>query len=179
MLDPSVYVRLPLTSGPWAGRADLLVWTTTPWTLVTNTLVAAHPDVEYVVATDGTRTVVLAAALVETVLGEGWKVLDRYTGTQLERWSYQRPFELVELAGANFVGLADYVSTEDGTGLVHTSPAYGADDYQLGQRYDVPIVNPIGGDGRFEAGVPLVGGCLLYTSPSPRDVEESRMPSSA
>src|SRR3712207_3328078 len=77
--DPSVYVRFPLTSGPYAGTperpgAALLVWTTTPWTLVSNTAVAAHPDVEYVVATDGNETLVVAEPLMGVVLGDGWEV---------------------------------------------------------------------------------------------------------
>src|SRR5262245_19603954 len=75
VVDPSVYVRFPLTSGPYAGKAALLVWTTTPWTLVSNTAVAAHPDVDYVVATDGNEQLVVAAPLLEQVLGEGWEVV--------------------------------------------------------------------------------------------------------
>ena len=73
IVDPSVYVRFPLTSGPLAGEAALLVWTTTPWTLVSNTAVAAHPDVTYVVATDGTEKLVVAEPLLEKALGEGWE----------------------------------------------------------------------------------------------------------
>ena len=72
VVDPSVYVRFPLTSGPLAGRASLLVWTTTPWTLVSNTAVAVHPDVTYVVATDGTEQLVVAEPLLEQALGDGW-----------------------------------------------------------------------------------------------------------
>ena len=72
--DPSVYVRFPLTSGPLAGKASLLVWTTTPWTLVSNTAVAVNPGVTYVVATDGTETLVVAEPLVGAALGEGWEV---------------------------------------------------------------------------------------------------------
>src|SRR3954468_15766799 len=73
VVDPSVYVRFPLTSGPLAGQASLLVWTTTPWTLVSNTAVAAHPQVTYVVATDGTEQLVLAEPLRDHVLGAGWE----------------------------------------------------------------------------------------------------------
>ena len=78
--DPSVYVRFPLTSGPLANKASLLVWTTTPWTLVSNTAVAAHPDVDYVVATDGNETLVIAEPLAEAVLGDGWKLGPTYRG---------------------------------------------------------------------------------------------------
>src|SRR5690606_40592962 len=79
--DPSVYVRLPLTSGPWQG-ADLVVWTTTPWTLVSNTAVAVHPDVTYVLANKGTERLVVAEELLEAALGEGWTATERLTGRE-------------------------------------------------------------------------------------------------
>jgi isoleucyl-tRNA synthetase len=160
--DPSVYVRFPLTSGPYAGTASLLVWTTTPWTLVSNTAVAVHPGVAYVVATDGSESLVVAEPLLEQVLGEGWTVQARVTGTEMERWGYQRPFDLVEFpqsdTGAHFVVLAEYVTTEDGTGLVHQSPAFGEDDMAVARTYGLPVVNPVRADGHFEESVPLVGG---------------------
>ncbi len=169
--DPSVYVRFPLTSGPYAGTAALLVWTTTPWTLVSNTAVAAHPEVEYVVATDtrtpGGETLVVAEPLVDEVLGEGWEIVDRITGTGMERWEYARPFELVDFPAAetgqpggraHFVVLGTYVTTEDGTGLVHQSPAFGEDDMQVCRAYGLPVVNPVGADGHFAPEVGLVGG---------------------
>ncbi len=156
--DPSVYVRFPLTSGPWAGKADLLVWTTTPWTLVSNTAVAVNPGVRYVVARAGSQTVVVAEPLVPKVLGDDVEVLATLPGTDLERWTYRRPFDLVELDGANFVVLADYVTTDDGTGLVHQSPAFGADDMAVCKAYGLPVVNPVERDGHFQAGLGLIGG---------------------
>lgn len=160
--DPSVYVRFPLTSGPLAGRASLLVWTTTPWTLVSNVAVAAHPDVTYVVATDGAEQLVVAEPLLAKALGEGFTPTgESFTGRQLERWTYQRPFELVAVADANFVVNAGYVTTEDGTGLVHQAPAFGADDLATCRAYDLPMVNPVRPDGTFEAELPLVGGAFF------------------
>ncbi len=160
--DPSVYVRFPLTSGPYADAAALLVWTTTPWTLVSNTAVAVHPGVEYVVATDGTETLVVAEPLVASVLGDGWTVEARVSGQEMERWAYRRPFELVEFppseSGTHFVVLADYVTTEDGTGLVHQSPAFGEEDMAVARAYGLPVVKPVRPDGHFEDDVPLVGG---------------------
>ena len=158
VVDPSVFVRLPLTSGPLAGRASLLVWTTTPWTLVSNTAVAAHPDVEYVAATDGTETVVVAEPLLASALGEGWTVVERFAGTEMERWRYRRPFDLVDIPDAHYVVVDDYVTTEDGTGLVHAAPAFGADDLRICRRYGLPVVNPIRPDGSFDEDVPMVGG---------------------
>ncbi|WP_275559658.1 isoleucine--tRNA ligase [Streptomyces sp. 5-6(2022)] len=159
VVDPSVFVRFPLTSGPLAGEAALLVWTTTPWTLVSNTAVAAHPEVRYVVAGNGEEKLVVAEPLVEKALGEGWTVTgESFTGAEMEPWSYRRPFELVEIPDAHFVVNADYVTTEDGTGLVHQSPAFGEDDLLTCRAYGLPVVNPVRPDGTFEEGLELVGG---------------------
>jgi isoleucyl-tRNA synthetase len=168
VVDPSVYVRFPLTSGPYAGEADLLVWTTTPWTLVSNTAVAVHPDVEYVLArpADGSTPVVVAYPLLRDVLGEDYDILGRFLGRDMERWAYQRPFELVAIPegssrqspGAHIVVLDDYVTTSDGTGLVHQAPAFGEDDLRVGKAYGLPVVNPVRPDGTFQTDVALVGG---------------------
>ncbi|MEU5030922.1 isoleucine--tRNA ligase [Streptomyces milbemycinicus] len=160
VVDPSVFVRFPLTSGPLAGEAALLVWTTTPWTLVSNMAVAAHPDVRYVVATDGQEKLVVAEPLLEKALGEGWTATGQsFTGAEMERWTYQRPFSLVDVEGdAHFVVNAEYVTTEDGTGLVHQAPAFGEDDLRTCKAYGLPYLNPIRTDGTFEEDVELVGG---------------------
>jgi len=156
--DPSVYVRFTLTSGPWEG-ADLLVWTTTPWTLVSNTAVAVHPEVDYVLLDhDGSR-VVVARPLIGAVLGEDHEEVASTKGEDMERWTYQRPFELVDFpSAAHFVVLADYVTTEDGTGLVHQSPAFGAEDMAVCKAYGLPVVNPVKPNGHFADDIALVGG---------------------
>jgi isoleucyl-tRNA synthetase len=159
--DPSVYVRFPLTSGPWAGKADLLVWTTTPWTLVSNVAVAVNPSVTYVVAQSDTGTFIVAQPLAAKVLGDDVEVLASYLGSEMERWDYQRPFELLPVADANYVVVADYVTTEDGTGLVHQAPAFGADDLIVTKAYGMPILNPIERNGHFADDVPLVGGAFF------------------
>ncbi len=165
--DPSVYVRFPLTSGPYAGAADLLIWTTTPWTLVSNALVAAHPDLAYVTASKDGQTLVVAESLVDSALGDGWAVADRFTGADMVGWTYQRPFELVtwpartdgaDAPDAHFVVTEDYVTAEDGSGLVHQSPAFGEDDFASCRRNGVAMVNPIDPQGRFLADLDLVGG---------------------
>ncbi|MFF8611324.1 isoleucine--tRNA ligase [Streptomyces sp. NPDC015350] len=174
VVDPSVFVRFPLTSGPLAGSASLLVWTTTPWTLVSNTAVAAHPDVTYVVATNGEEKLVVAQPLVEKALGEGWETTgETFTGREMERWTYERPFDLVDFpsvsegsngnspAEAHYVVNAEYVTTEDGTGLVHQSPAFGADDLLVCKAYGLPVVNPVRPDGTFEEDLPLIGGVFF------------------
>ncbi len=166
--DPSVYVRLPLIGGFLADRfpgVSLLVWTTTPWTLVSNTAVAARPDADYLVARLVTgEAVVVAAALAEAALGADYEVLEQLVGRDLEHSHYQRPFELIEIPDSHFVVLADFVTTEDGTGLVHLAPAFGADDLSVCRAYGLPVVNPIRGDGTFEADVPLIGGMFFKTA---------------
>ncbi|MFZ0141303.1 MAG: isoleucine--tRNA ligase [Aeromicrobium sp.] len=177
--DPSIYVRFPLTSGPYAGPPDggpedrgasLLIWTTTPWTLVSNALVAAKSDVTYVTATNGSETVVVAEPLFESALGDGWTVQDTFTGADMVGWTYQRPFDIVEwperIEGpaeprAHFVVTEDYVTTTDGTGLVHQSPAFGEDDFASVRRNGIAMVNPIDEAGHFEEGLDLVGGAFF------------------
>ena len=164
--DPSVYVRFPITSGPLAElSAALLVWTTTPWTLVSNTAVAVHPDVTYVAARrsseDGSDEVLVVAEPLLAKLGDDVEVLERFPGRALEHTSYTRPFDLLEIPDAHYVGLADYVTIEDGTGLVHQSPAFGAEDLEVARRYGLPVVNPVRPDGTFEPDLPLVGGMFF------------------
>ena len=179
VVDPSVYVRFPVTSGPLKELgASLLVWTTTPWTLVSNTAVAVNPAVTYVaarVALDGSgdEVLVVAEPLLH-VLGEGSpgvevEVLERFPGKALEHTTYSRPFDWVVFPdddgpGAHYVGVADYVTTDSGTGLVHQAPAFGADDMLVAKRYGLPVVNPVQPDGTFEPGLPLVGGEFFKTA---------------
>jgi isoleucyl-tRNA synthetase len=163
--DPSVYVRFPVTSGELADLgAALLVWTTTPWTLVSNTAVAVHPDVDYAVAEvvveENREVLVVAEALLGALTGEV-KVLKVVKGRDLERVTYKRPLDLIEIPDSHFIVLAAYVTTEDGTGLVHQSPAFGADDLAVCRSYGLPVVNPIAPDGKFLADVALVGGLFF------------------
>ena len=165
--DPSVFVRFPITSGDLKEfNASLLVWTTTPWTLVSNTAIAVHPEVDYVLAKTAAKEdvpseyLVLAEPLL-TVAGEGAEVVKRFKGAELEHTRYQRPFDFVEIPDSHFVILADYVTTEDGTGLVHQAPAFGADDLQSCRKYNLPVVNPVLPNGHFADGTELVGGLFF------------------
>jgi isoleucyl-tRNA synthetase len=126
--------------------------------LVSNTAVAVNPKVEYLVLEreeDGERLVV--AKELASVVGEH-RVLKSFLGSTLERVTYSRPFDLVEIPDAHYIVLGDYVTVEDGTGLVHQSPAFGADDLAVCRRYGLPVVNPVRGDGTFESAIPLIGG---------------------
>ncbi|MGI8678073.1 MAG: isoleucine--tRNA ligase [Jatrophihabitans sp.] len=162
VVDLSVYVRLPLTSGPYAGRAAMLIWTTTPWTLPSNALVAVRADVTYVTATDGTETLVVARELVGKALGNGWSVVDEFTGADMVGWTYQRPFDIVPWPGpGHFVVAEGYVTTDEGTGLVHQATVFGADDFDSVRRNGVELVNPIDTRGRFTEDVPMLGGVFF------------------
>jgi isoleucyl-tRNA synthetase len=166
--DPSVTVRFPLVSlpegaDPRLSGADLLVWTTTPWTLVSNTAVAVHPEETYALArrSGDSELVVVAEKLFARVLGEGWHVLATMPGAALAGARYRPPFDLVEVLNAHIVVTAPFVTTDDGTGLVHMAPAFGADDMEVGRQHGLPVVNPVGPDGRFDASVPMVGGMFF------------------
>src|SRR5439155_3660840 len=113
---------------------DLLVWTTTPWTLISNVAVAAGPDVEYarVRLEGGGRDLILADARVEPLFGDDALVLDRFTGADLAGRRYRRPFDVLPIDDrGQRVVTAGFVSTDDGTGLVHLAPAFGADDMDV------------------------------------------------
>jgi isoleucyl-tRNA synthetase len=178
VVDPSVTVRFPLKTLPEGANpelpgADLLVWTTTPWTLVSNTAVAVHPEVTYVVARrsrDGDR-VVVAEALMARVLGEGWHVAARFLGSELLGATYAKPFHLIDIPDAHVVVPGSFVTTEDGTGLVHIAPAFGADDMETSRTHGLPVVNPIRPDGRFEDGIPMVGG-MFFKDADPRLIQD-------
>ena len=162
--DPSIYVRFPLLGedGGETGES-MLVWTTTPWTLPGNVAVAVAPGVTYVRAQIGDETVILAEPLVEKVLGEEAEVLDRFPGTDLVGRAYRGPvFALSDGGPANaFRVLAgDFVTTEDGTGLVHIAPAFGEDDYRVAAEAGIfdptdagTLYNPVGLDGKFTSQV--------------------------
>jgi isoleucyl-tRNA synthetase len=150
VVDPSVYVRFPLRDG----SADLLVWTTTPWTLVSNAAVAVDPDLVYVRVQHDGRTVILAEALVERVLGEGAEVVERFPGRELIGAAYEPPFDFIaaEAYGpkGHTVLPGDFVTADDGTGLVHTAVAFGEDDFRLGEQQGLTVVNPVKPNGTYD-----------------------------
>ena len=169
--DPSAYVRFPITSGPLEKlNASFLVWTTTPWTLVSNTAIAVNPHVTYLAVeedVDGVKEVLVIAENLVGFLKGDVKVLLHMEGKDLERTTYSRPFNYVDIPDSHFVVLADYVTTEDGTGLVHQSPAFGADDLIVCRSYGLPVVNPIATDGTFLPEVDVVGGLFFKDADKP------------
>ena len=155
--DPSVYVRLPVVeSGDVLDPGDeLIVWTTTPWTLVSNAAVAVDPDLVYARAraADG-GVAIVAEALLERVLGPAVELLATFPGRALEGVRYEPPFSFI--AGSEYgerghtVLLADFVTAEEGTGLVHTAIAFGEDDFRLGEQYGLKVINPVRADGTYD-----------------------------
>ncbi|MBL8050065.1 MAG: isoleucine--tRNA ligase [Anaerolineales bacterium] len=150
--DPSVFVRFPLVDKP---DTSMLVWTTTPWTLPANVAVAAHPDVDYVTVerdNNGTKEkLILAKNLLEKVFkDEEVKVVDSFKGKKLKGMKYQPLFTFMPVdKPAHFVVLGDFVTTEDGTGLVHQAPAFGAEDMEMAKQYDLPVLMTVQADGTF------------------------------
>lgn len=131
----------------------LLVWTTTPWTLIANIAACVNPNEKYIKANSKGYNFIVAEALANKVLGDDYTIVKEYKGKDLEGLEYEQlmPFIKVDKK-AFFVTCADYVTMEDGTGIVHIAPAFGQDDYEVGKRYDLPIVNPVGEDGRYTVG---------------------------
>ena len=174
--DPSVYIGLDLRSSETQSdqrqqRRRILVWTTTPWTLVSNVALAVRPDLEYVELGkrngDGSETIILAAARAHSVLGDDytdrWETVGRMQGSELVGMRYSRPIDWVQFEKGKheiIVG-EDFVSAEDGTGVVHMAPAFGADDYAAGQKNGLSFVQPVNLRGEFPADMPLVGGMFV------------------
>ena len=157
VLDPSVYVRLPVREPRPALQPgdELLIWTTTPWTLVSNAAVAVDEELPYVRArAEGGTVFVLAAALVERVLGEGAEVLEMFPGRELVGTRYEPPFDFIPASAYGEKGHtvlpADFVTAEDGTGLVHTAIAFGEDDFRLGEQQGLNVINPVRLDGTYD-----------------------------
>ena len=197
--DPSVYVALDVESGgepagtehgsaPGRVRAEaetsrrLLVWTTTPWTLVSNVALAVHPDLVYaeVLKKDGKdpRTLIVAEARLTGVFGEDfedrWKIIAKFTGREMVGWRYQRPIDWLDLppdTQHEIVVGEEFVSASDGSGIVHMAPAFGADDYAAGRRHNLAFLQPVGARGEFPSSMPLIGG-RFFKDADPLLIEE-------
>ncbi len=166
--DPSVTARFRSLDRP---DTYLLAWTTTPWTLISNAALAVGPEIEYVsvrCASMPESTLILARARLE-ILREEYEVIGTLNGRDLEGERYEPLFGYFKNQGyeAWQVVTADFVSTEDGTGIVHIAPAFGADDYEIGQSKGLPVLNPIDSQGRFHPDVPDVGGLWFKDADRP------------
>ena len=170
--DPSAFVALDLVGDGAANtRRRILVWTTTPWTLVSNVALAVSPKLEYVELrkkkSDADETIILAASRASAVLGDDyqdrWDNLRTFPGSELVGKTYKRPLDWVQYKEGKhelIIG-EDFVSAEEGTGVVHMAPAFGADDYAAGQRNGLAFLQPVNLRGEFPAGMPLVAGMFV------------------
>lgn len=156
--DPSITVRFPLSG---EANTSFLVWTTTPWTLPSNLLLAVGEDIDYSYVSHENETLIVASSLLESIFGETpVEVIKTVKGKELVGLRYERLFDYLDVPSGDCfrVVSADFVSTEDGTGIVHAAPAYGVDDLALGGREGVPVVHGVGLDGYFKQEVTPVAG---------------------
>ncbi len=155
--DPSVYVKMKVKGET---NTYFLVWTTTPWTLISNVALAVHPAIEYVKvelmsgeddALVGTGEFFILAKARLGVLKDKYKIVAEYTGRDLAGKEYERLFNYHQTKERGwYVVEADFVTTEDGSGIVHMAPAYGEDDYQTGRKYGLPTIHPVNKSGEFD-----------------------------
>ena len=130
-----------------------LVWTTTPWTLLSNVAVCVNPEETYIKANSKGYNFIVADKLAKKVLGEEFEVVETYKGKDLEYTEYEQLLPYINVNKKAFFVVCDtYVTMEDGTGLVHIAPAFGQDDYEVGRKYDLPVLNPVGEDGKYTEG---------------------------
>ena len=164
--DPSIYVRFKVAG---EDNTSFLVWTTTPWTLPANLLLAVHPDVDYVYVEADGETLILADALRGEVLRDlEHKVVRELKGAELVGMRYEQLFPYLEVEGDAFRVLpADFVTTETGTGIVHIAPPYGVDDLALGQENGLPVVHAVGQDGHFLPEIEPVAGMFFKDADKP------------
>jgi isoleucyl-tRNA synthetase len=168
--SPAIFVKFPLVKGDLAGKAAIPIWTTTPWTLPANLGLAVHPEFSYVVGKfqngDRTETLVIVRELIAAFTQKtGFALVENLTeikGRDLEGLEAQHPF----LPRTSKVILANFVTTETGTGVVHIAPGHGADDYVAGQQNGLAVLSPVDDEGKFtaECGVPELVGKHVFQS---------------
>ncbi|HET6275320.1 MAG TPA: isoleucine--tRNA ligase [Candidatus Cybelea sp.] len=181
-ISPSIYVRFSandaqrrrilnqLNAASFEGKLSFLIWTTTPWTLPANVALAVRGDASYGLYRIGDEAVVVAEALAERALGERFAQatqIGRALGSRLDNLTVRHPF----MDRDSVVVLADYVDLETGTGVVHTAPGHGADDFDTGMKYGLPILNPVDAAGRFTAEAGPYAGMKIFEA-NPKIVED-------
>lgn len=174
VVDPSIFVRFPVTNGEEYGLPEgcaLLVWTTTPWTLPGNVAAAVSPGLRYVVVENEAGPLLLAETLVEKVFGEGAKLQDGFeplSGEELSGLRYHAPFDFVPIdEGAHRVVTGDFVTADDGTGIVHIAPAFGADDLAVAREHQLPVLRPVDNTGHFLPEASFLGGLWFKAADKP------------
>lgn len=167
-VSPSIYVKFAVGSGDWAGRASVVIWTTTPWTLPANLAIAVHPELMYVVADAGDYgLIIVAEGLLESVLAaagitDAPVIHAKFPGSALVGTKTMHPF----LDRESPVFSADFVTLETGSGCVHIAPGHGDDDYQLGRRENLDLLSPVDAHGKYtaECGMPEWVGKYVFAA---------------
>jgi len=168
--DPSVYVRMKAKGEE---NTHFLVWTTTPWTLISNVALAVNPEVAYVKIRHNEQILILAEPRLSVIEGE-YEILERMKGKDLAGIAYEPIFTFLKpKEKAYYVIEADFVTTEDGTGIVHIAPAFGEDDYRVGQKYGLPTLQPVDKSGRFTEEITLFKGKFVKEA-DPEIIENMR-----
>jgi isoleucyl-tRNA synthetase len=170
LTHPSIYLRFPLRNRP---GEDLLVWTTTPWTLSSNVVAAVHPDLPYVLVQQGERRFWLSRGAADDALRGDYTVLEEKAGAELEGWTYDGPFDELPAqqksgsVAAHRVILWDEVGETEGTGIVHIAPGCGAEDYELGRKLGLPAIAPLSDGGIFLDGFGWLTGMEVHDTAQP------------
>ncbi len=157
--DPSVYVLMKINDPKFEGEeVYFLVWTTTPWTLISNVALAVGSDIDYVKVKTGDKNLILAKERL-SALKDDYEILEEYKGKDLAGTTYEQLFDYLPVDKKGFYVIeADFVTIEDGSGIVHIAPAFGADDYEVSKKYDLPFLQPVKRNGTFTEDVPDLAG---------------------
>ncbi|MDP6180291.1 MAG: class I tRNA ligase family protein, partial [Desulfatiglandales bacterium] len=172
--SPSIYVKFPLISeigdkvpGLKGTKASVIIWTTTPWTIPANLAISLHPDYEYVAVAVGDETYILAEELLMQTMAacgiEGYEIKERFPGSVLENMTCRHPLYDRE----SLIILGTHVTTEAGTGCVHTAPGHGQEDYEAGLTYGLDIYAPVDNDGKFTKDVDFFDGQFVFAANKP------------
>ena len=166
VVDPSVFIRFKSSTDP---HTSYLAWTTTPWTLISNVALVINPKVSYVEIKTANESLILAKDCLE-IIDEDYKIVKHLSGEELLEKEYEPLYKTDVLEpGRNAFKIcsADYVTVDDGTGIVHIAPAFGADDNLVGKKFELPLLNPVMQNGVFEENTPLVGGLWFKDADKP------------
>ena len=144
--DPSIFIKFKVKNEE---NTYFLAWTTTPWTLISNVALVVHPNYDYVKIKIDDEYLILAQRRLE-VIDDEYEMVEKYVGSDLEMMEYEQLFPFIKPnKKAFYVAMGDYVTLEDGTGVVHTAPAFGEEDFPIGKRYDLPFIQPVDEKGYF------------------------------
>lgn len=153
--DPSVYVKMALSHEP---NTYFLVWTTTPWTLISNVALALNSEMTYAKIRHGEQQLILSSDRLSVIRGQ-FEIVEQYKGSELAGIDYVPLFSFIKpTKRAYYTILGDFVTAEEGTGIVHIAPAFGEDDYQIGLKYDLPLIHPVDKSGKFAAEITQFAG---------------------